>query len=264
MNKNKTESQSGKVWAGLFIICIGSVLLLRNVGLVLPSWLFSWSMLLVLLGVFIGLKHRFRHSAWIIMILIGSYFTLEKALDQDFDFQRVALPVVLLTIGAILIFKPKGSFKQGSFRKSRRDQVFNQPFDDQPEFQQTSEPATFKTEAKASNSHDYFESVNVFGGSHQSVYSKNFKGGEIVAVFGGCELNLTQADFQGTIEIDVTAVFGGCKIIVPGGWHVRSEVTAIFGGLDDKRGTLPVGEEPKKMLVLKGVAMFGGVDIRNF
>ena len=57
----------------------------------------------------------------------------------------------------------------------------------------------------------YLDSVNVFGGSHQTIYSKNFKGGEITAVFGGCDVNLTQADFEGVVAIDVTAIFGGAK-----------------------------------------------------
>jgi len=106
--------------------------------------------------------------------------------------------------------------------------------------------------------------VNVFGGSNQKIYSKNFKGGEVLAVFGGCDVNLSQADFQGTIVLDLIAIFGGVKIIVPSNWEVKSEVTAIFGGIEDKRATLAVLDEPRKVLKLKGVAMFGGVDIRNF
>jgi len=62
----------------------------------------------------------------------------------------------------------------------------------------------------------------------------------------------------------VTAVFGGAKIIVPPGWLVKSEVTAIFGGLDDKRSVQPLVDVPTKILIIKGVAMFGGVDIRNY
>mgnify|MGYP003462789976 FL=1 len=77
-------------------------------------------------------------------------------------------------------------------------------------------------------------------------------------------MNLTQADFEGQVVIDVTAIFGGTKIIVPQGWHVKSEVTAIFGGLEDKRGIMPIAEGQNKLLIIKGIALFGGVDIRSF
>lgn len=259
MNKNKTENQSGKIWAGLFIIGIGAVLLLRNVGLDLPRWLFSWSTLLMVIGFFIGLKHRFRHSGWIIMVLIGGYFTLEKAFDFDFDFHRVTLPVFLVLLGLYLIFRPKYNFKENYFERRERESSLNETGEDFDDVKHK-----YATEDRATNAQDYIDSVNVFGGSHQIVYSKNFKGGEITAVFGGCDVNLTQADFEGQVEIDVTAIFGGCKIVVPAGWQVKSEVTSVFGGLDDKRGVQPGVEGDRKLLVIRGIALFGGVDIRNF
>ncbi|MNY41651.1 hypothetical protein D3C86_1764820 [compost metagenome] len=84
-------------------------------------------------------------------------------------------------------------------------------------------------------------------------------------MFGGSDIDLTQADFEGVIKIDVVAVFGGVKIVIPPSWEVKSEVTAIFGGIDDKRALgIPAADEPRKVLIIEGVAMFGGVDIRNF
>jgi predicted membrane protein len=269
MENNNIENQqmvnrSGKVWGGLFIIGVGSLLLLKNFGLDCPNWLFRWPTILIVIGLFIGIKHRFQNSGWIIMVLIGSYFMLEDALNLDFNFTQVTLPLILIVLGLLFIFKPKGNFNRRQHRWKRKQEWWDKkygtgegdPFSkDEPQ----QDPAE-----KASNSNDYLDSVNVFGGSHQSIYSKNFKGGEIVAVFGGCDLNLTQADFEGTIELDITAIFGGCKIIVPSGWQVKSEVTAIFGGLDDKRSVQPIGDGPQKLLILRGIAMFGGVDIRNF
>ena len=110
---------------------------------------------------------------------------------------------------------------------------------------------------------DFLDSINFFAGSHLIVYSKNFKGGEVTSVFGGCDVNLSQADFEGQILLEVSAIFGGVKIIVPSGWQVKQEVTAIFGGFEDKR-VMRAPEESNKMLVIKGVALFGGVEIKSF
>src|SRR6202012_1055536 len=76
------------------------------------------------------------------------------------------------------------------------------------------------------SSEDFIDSTAIFGGVHKKIVSKNFKGGDITTIMGGTELDFTQADFTGTIRLDVTQVMGGTKIIVPAHWEVRSEVNA--------------------------------------
>ncbi|TKC10638.1 hypothetical protein FA048_10705 [Pedobacter polaris] len=260
---NKIDNQSGKVWAGLIIVVVGSLLLLDNVGLNLPNWIFHWSNILIVIGLFIGIKHNFKNGSGIILIIIGTFFTLKEAFDKTYDFDKVGWPVLIIALGLFLIFKPKSKFSHKCKEKGgkwRAKFAENDPFMANPE----TDPNLYPDPEKKTSNLDYLDSVNVFGGSHQIVYSKNFKGGEITAVFGGCDVNLTQADFEGQVVIDITAIFGGAKIIVPPGWNVKSEVTAIFGGLDDKRSIQPATESQNKLLIIKGIALFGGVDIRNF
>jgi hypothetical protein len=105
--------------------------------------------------------------------------------------------------------------------------------------------------------------VSIFAGIKKRVLSKQFAGGDIVCVFGGAEINLTNADFVSPVMLDLTMVFGGTKLIVPSNWEVRSEVAAIFGGVDDKR---PQSSNaiPEKTVLLNGTLMFGGVEINSF
>lgn len=257
-NNDVVANQKGKVLAGLIIIVIGSLLLLDNVGLNLPGWLWNWSNILIVIGLFIGVKHNFRHSGWFIMVLIGSFFTLKEIYGHEINFGKVVFPSMLVVLGLFILFKPKSNYRhKAKWRKFNEPEPFTG-------YNKADAPGDFSTEQQKTSSNDYLESVNVFGGSHQTIYSKNFKGGEIVAAFGGCDVNLTQADFEGEITIDVTAIFGGAKIIVPAGWDVKSEVTAIFGGLDDKRSVQPATDGKNKLLVIRGIALFGGVDIRNY
>jgi len=266
INENKnTMNNSGKVWAGLIIIGVGALLLLNNCGLNLPSWIFHWSNILILIGLFIGFKHNFKNGNGVILIIIGAFFTLKEALDDTIDFDKIGWPALIIALGLFLIFKPKSDFKHKAKWKNKGDKWKTRFGEHDPYMANPAEDPNLNPNAeKKTSSNDYLDSVNVFGGSHQTIYSKNFKGGEVTAVFGGCDLNLTQADFEGEITIDITAVFGGCKIIIPPGWHVKSEIAAIFGGLDDKRSIQPLAEGPNKLLIIKGVAMFGGVDIRNY
>jgi predicted membrane protein len=81
---------------------------------------------------------------------------------------------------------------------------------------------------------------------------------------GGSEIDLTQADFTGTITIDVTTVFGGSKLVVPPTWDVHNDIAAVFGGVDDKRQIMGVAMDPNKVLILEGTCVFGGLEIRSY
>lgn len=263
-NNNKLKYQSNKVWVGLFIIVVGSLLLLDNFGLNLPNWLFTWSTFLFALGVIIGYKQNFRGAGWFIMILIGAYFTIDEALGRNYDMSRIAFPIMLVIVGLFIIFKPKSEFKKNAEKWKRRSDKWKQKFNQPEDFQTTQNEETTEGNGEKRNGNDYVDSVNVFGGSNQTVYSKNFKGGEITAIFGGCDVNLTHADFTGEVVVDITAICGGAKIVIPPGWQVKHEVTAIFGGLDDKRAIQPNIDNTNKLLIVRGIALFGGVDIRNY
>jgi hypothetical protein len=84
----------------------------------------------------------------------------------------------------------------------------------------------------------------------------------VIAVFGGVELDLRQAVLsQREVTINVVAIMGGVNIVVPPGVCVTSSVSAVFGGAsvpgDDAAG-------PDAPVVrLTGFAMFGGVSVQR-
>ncbi len=255
---NKITNQSGKLVAGIIVIIIGVALLLDNIGIDLPRWIFYWSNILIVIGLIIGFKNNFQNRSGLFLIAFGAFFTLKKAFEDIFDVDRLAWPIVIIGVGLYLILKPKGSFKGFKNRRSNILGGETTPDDTFGGYAETEVNADDK-----SSNVDYLESVNVFAGSHHIVYSKNFKGGDLTAVFGGCDVNLTQADFDKKVVVNITAIFGGVKIIVPPGWQIKQEVTAIFGGFDDKRKMRAV-EDLDKVLIITGVALFGGVDIRSY
>lgn len=252
-----TSNSSSRLCSGLIILGVGLVFFLKNFGIDIPHWVLSWHTLLIVIGLLVGYKKNFDGAGWLIMVLIGGFFTLEDI--AEFDMSKYYFAIAFIILGLYMIFKPKRKdlnkeqWKKRWHKKHADFGNFNEPVS-------TDEPIEYSDIDKD----DVLESVNVFGGSHQNVYSKNFKGGEVVAVFGGSDINLTQADFEGTIVLDVVAVFGGLKIVIPPSWVVKSEVTAIFGGMDDKRAVGQVIDGPNKIIIIRGLALFGGVDIRNF
>jgi predicted membrane protein len=252
-NIKTNGNYSNRVWSGLILLIIGLVLFLRNFGIYIPDWLFSWHVFLIALGLFIGFKRNFHGGGWLALVLVGSYFTLESLSGPGWT--KYYFASVLAILGLYLIFTPKRSAEK---KKRWKGYAESLPIVDEPARD------TGSSGASGQRPDEVIDSVNIFGGAHQNIFSKNLKGGDIVAIFGGCDLNLTQADFQGTITLDITAICGGVKIIIPPTWHVKSEVAAIFGGVEDKTSIAPYQGEHNKLIVLKGFALFGGVDIRNF
>ena len=59
--------------------------------------------------------------------------------------------------------------------------------------------------------------------------------------------------------IDVFVLWGGVEIMVPPDWAVSNQVTPIMGGAEDgSTGT----QASRHRLVVKGVVIMGGVDIK--
>ena len=76
--------------------------------------------------------------------------------------------------------------------------------------------------------------------------------------------NFMQADIQGRVELEVNQVFGGTKLIVPAHWEIKSEIAAVLGSVEDKRPLRGTTTDEKKVLILRGTTVFGGIDINSY
>ncbi|NVO20524.1 MAG: hypothetical protein HXX13_12555 [Bacteroidetes bacterium] len=219
---------------GVLVILAGLLLLARNAGMLDASTshiIFSWEMLLVAIGI---LNIFSRHSIWsgFILISVGVFFLLVDYFSLPFTLWHVFWPLLIIFIGLSLIFGASKFKKQHFFQA-------------------------------ASGSEDIFEDLAIFGGGERRVMSQNFKGGSVIAVFGGSKIDLSHAVLApGTNTIEVVAAFGGTSLLVPQDWNVKVEVFNIFGGYADKRLISQV--DYNKTLVIKGVTIFGGGEIRSF
>ncbi|HET8829025.1 MAG TPA: DUF5668 domain-containing protein [Pelobium sp.] len=261
----KRPNQHGKKVLGSAILIIGLALLARQMGAQLPSWLFSWPMLLIFLGLVSGIRHKFRTNTPMVWILIGLVFLAER-IYPELSVSQYTWPVILIGFGIFFIFG-KG-FKHNDCKRRRKwEELYGNPHTDHfayAEKPKNEEPVTEKNEYHVAGE-EYIDSVSVFGGTKKSILSKNFKGGDVTNIMGGAELNFSHADINGVAVLEVTQVFGGTKIIVPPSWEVVTEIsTTIFAGIDDKRSLSQVLTDKSKVLVIKGTSVFGGIDIRNF
>jgi predicted membrane protein len=188
-------------------------------------------MLLIVIGLIITLGSSDDKTGGLIAMAVRAFFLIPKIFRVTFDI-NVFWPLIFIVVGLILIF-------------SRRIRI--------------------KGHSKLGTEDDFLDIANVFSGSEKKVKSDSFTGGKITAIFGGSEIDLTQAKLApGVSELEVTCVFGGAVIIVPSDWDVKVNVTSVFGGVDERQHISDKFVDKSKQLIIKGTAVFGGVELKRY
>ena len=229
-------NQNRTLGFGILIILAGLVLILHQMRILPPRLddvLISWQMLLIVIGVY-NLFFTQSRIAGIILIAIGGFFLLPEIYDLPYNFRRIFWPVLMILAGVLIIFRHSLSRKRSDINQIQGGEM------------------------------EFIDEFNIFSGSEKKVSIKNFKGGKVTSIFGGSEIDLTDAELSdGTNVIELFYMFGGSEIRVPNDWIIINKVTVILGGFSDKRKVATTGQsDPKKTLILNGFVMFGGGEIR--
>lgn len=223
---------------GIILILLGGLFLLKQVGyLHLDLWdiIFSIPFFILVIGTIITINSN-NKTFGTILIFIGAFFLIPEIFPRvDFDTEFI-FPIIIIALGVYIIFRSRKS----------------------------SETTTTNSDTKLDK--DMIDDIAIFGGGTKIIYSDNFKGGNVTAIFGGSEIDLTNSKLaEGDNVIDVLCLFGGSTFIVPKNWNVRLEVTSILGGFSNKVMKAPSDSmDQTRSLVIKGLAMFGGGEVKNY
>lgn len=238
MENNLNRNPLNRTWhlettlVGLAIIAFGLLYMLRNMGVVNDAaWrvIFSWPSLLIVVGL---INFAGKHYGWgTVLVVVGLIFIQGRI--EGFNMLGFFWPVVIILVGLAVIFS------------------------------HTTLLRSLKRERVTSGSDDFIEDVAVFGGSERVIHTPSMRGGKVIAIFGGSKLDLTQSQLsEGDNVLEMVTIFGGSTLLVPSDWNVKMEVFNIFGGFADKRRNINV--DYNKTLVIKGVAIFGGGELKSY
>ena len=250
MKRNRVKMSS--IVCGLLVIAAGVLLFAFNAGLLPMAFkrvVFSWQMLLIGLG-FAFLFSRGKWVTGVILMFIGSFFIVPKIIgiynfgyNIGYFFGKYFWATGLVLLGIIILCKA----------------IFTRSF------------WYFRTDVKC-NSHGwqhkkdetgYIERNNVFGGSKEKIDVKDFKGGDINSVFGGIELDLSDATLaEGVHHLELNSVFGGIVLYVPIDWRIEMNTTQVFGAFVDNRPKPSFEVDEKRKLIIEANAVFGGGEIK--
>ena len=237
MESAKTNYFDIKILLGVFIIVVGLIALLNNIGLDtgIDYWDF-WPMILIIIGIGKLLQPRQYRNVLggSIILAIGVLFQLGTLDIIDLAFRHL-WPFILILIGlAIFRHGYRRGFTPGTIDSNR------------------------------------INFAAIIGGGEYNYNSQILIGGSATSILGGGTINLTQAEMENeTLVIDTFSLMGGVEIIVPKHWDVVIQGTPVMGGMSDKTvhpAATQSGEnqaQTRKRLIVKGIAIMGGVEIKN-
>jgi predicted membrane protein len=216
----------GPVIIGLVIITFGLTLLAGNLGWVDAQYVLRqlWPIGLIVAGVGVLLQRRHDKSLWgVVLILAGVWAYAQHWIHVNF--WAVFGPTLIVLLGSSFIWR------------SMRD-------------------------PRPVNASDaYISNFTIFSGSELRPTAP-FQGADLSALLGGAKLDLLDTTMaEDSATIDVFAFMGGIELRVPSDWDVTIKVASIMGACVDKRR--PSALPPSKRLIVRGVAMMGGVEIKN-
>ncbi|MDB5272322.1 MAG: hypothetical protein JWO58_689 [Chitinophagaceae bacterium] len=231
---------SGKrIWAGTLLLFTGIFYLLYNLNALpfdAPPYVFSWQMVVVLIGIYYFYRSWFWGLAFIGM---GIYFMLPiMGVLPVFDIHKI-WPALLILLGLMVLLG--SGFKKKSKKKIMSKNNINEIND------------------------GTFDITAIMGGDSRQISAYDFKGGTITAVMGGIELDLTNCYLskEGAI-IDLSVVMGGVSLKVSREWNIQSEISPILSGIEDADiHTMGVHIDPAALVILRGTVVMGGIEIKR-
>jgi len=125
----------------------------------------------------------------------------------------------------------------------------------------TGNQGKWSVETKTRMHEDVLKRVILFSKFDTRLLSQDFKKAELVIIFGASDVDLSEVKTkQPSVDLDCVAIFGALKMRVPKSWSVKSDGVGMIGAFTNQ------AKPPVKKAVeanLKGVAIFGGVNIVN-
>jgi predicted membrane protein len=258
----RLRAPTGRVLLGLLIIALGVLFTLDNLGVVSAGEILRWwPAALLLYGVarLTGFCCRQGAVRGAIYTIAGAVLLLHEAdliKRNPWDFW----PVVLIVIGATMMTRALQ-------RASTRDALSASSAGGGgvAGAGPGGEPTSGQPGPGRSAANDYspgFHTIAFWSGVERKILSQQLRHGEVTAFMGGLTLDLRGARLaEGTATIDLVVLMGGVDLYVPPTWKVSVETVTLLGGFEDA-SRAPAGEASGH-LILKGVVLMGGVDVKN-
>ncbi len=245
------------VWGGILIL-LGAIYALDAFGVLSAGDILRyWPLILVGIGATKISQARFssQRTAGFILVAIGGVLLL-RSLHVVWFRGRDLWPVVFLLVGGFLVWQALARRQAPS--GGRREMA---PGERVLEGAREGLAASRERRTEAGSVLNEFAFM---GGGDRVVRAQDFRGGEITAIMGGFGIDLRGAAIAGdSATINVFTLWGGVDLKVPEDWNISVAGTPILGVFTNSARAFRQGDAAAKTLVVKGVAIMGGVEVKN-
>ncbi|WP_124635877.1 hypothetical protein [Taibaiella sp. KBW10] len=108
-NSVQVAQQQKQFARGVILVILGIAILLHNMPAttyLMPDWLYGPHSLLMLLGLYNGIRHNFQNTAWLVLLLLGVYLMFEKfTFISHRELRYIGLPFAIILVGVYTILK---------------------------------------------------------------------------------------------------------------------------------------------------------------
>ncbi len=215
-------------WIGILFVLIGSIFLLDTLNII-PTHIIDdimiWPTLLLVIGIILLINSKNKTTGIFFLFLWLISIVPEM------------WPIFIIGAGILILIKNHKK-KPTSKEKENEENYFH---------------------------NEYIEETAIFGGGKKNYQTNNFSGGKMLAIFGGSEIDLQDSDLtDGRNYLDILVLFGGITITVPADWKIEFDIVPILGGFSDERHlSRDQSQSDEKVLVIKGLVILGGGEIKS-
>jgi len=260
MKRNESAVSLPRIVFGFVILTVGVLLTLDKLGWIeVASIGRLWPVFLILLGVsrLVQPAGEPGRGFGAILVFVGGWWLL-----YNLDLTKIELfdywPLIFVVIGLSILWRAislRGAGSPNTGLPGLELPVVEPAGGGGETVDRSAPPAGGDTDR-------YIRAAALLGGVKRRSSSRDFRGGDATAVLGGCELDLREAKIaSGEAVLDVFALWGGIDVKVPPDWAVVLRGMPILGAIEDE--TKAVGVPKRATLVVKGVAIMGGVGVKN-
>lgn len=218
------EKKTSSILWGTLIVIVGMIFLGNNLNwwhfeIFFDGW---WTLFIIIPSIVSLVKEQTFFSSTIFILLgILLFLACQEIIEWNLIWQ-IMFPSFIILLGLSIIFKPKPVKKVS---KNTKNQI---------------------------------EYVGVFSGAEERI-KDDFEGASCTAVFGGVDLDITDATIKEDIVIDCTSIFGSVTIKVPDNVKVKVIGTPIFGGVENRSKQ---NKTSQTTIYVNYVCIFGGIEVR--
>jgi hypothetical protein len=230
MRKNIVFVLWGLLFIGIGIGLIGNVIELWDYKIFFDGW---WTLFLIIPALISLVQNGFK-AFNLILLSVGVLFLLERQqIIPDGVIAKSIVPALFIVVGILIlskIFKKNSSTGDHSFIK------FNAGSESRPDY------------------------LAIFSGNKVKNISKALSGGSATAIFGGNEIDLSEALLSGDMTFTVTSIFGGNDIRAPLTAKVEMRGIPILGG--NENNAQSCADPNAHTITFICTSIFGGTEIK--